>query len=146
MKNLKNNHVKTLILLKLGVKIENKDHLYEKIINENYLLKIEKDDINNYCPSSKSCNIEIKIEVVNYYDLDFQVSLLFKSSQDTIVYLNKNGFIDKRKILNKEKQYFVVETIPSVGMDLRINGVFSHESSLFLNIKYFISLLFLLLL
>ena len=112
--------------IKLGVKIENKDHLYEKIINENYLLKIEKDDINNYCPSSKSCNIEIKIEVVNYYDLDFQVSLLCKSSQDTIVYLNKNGFIDKRKILNKEKQYFVVETIPSVGMDLRINAVFSH--------------------
>ena len=112
--------------IKLGVKIENKDHLYEKIINENYVLKIEKDDINNYCPSSKTCNIEIKIEALNYYDLDFQVSLLCKSSKDTIIYLNKNGFIDKRKILNKEKQYFVVEANPSVGMDVRINAVFSY--------------------
>ena len=112
--------------VKLGLKIGGKDYLYEKIITKNYYLKVEPKNIIDYCPSSKSCSIEIRIDAITYYDLDLEVILLCKSSKNTIVYLNKNGQIEQRKILNNEKQYFVVEANPSEGYALKINSIFKH--------------------
>ena len=112
--------------IKISIKLEDKDFLYEKTISGNYFLKIESKDIYDYCPSLKSCDIEIKIEAINYYDLDFDVILLCKSSLNSIVYLTKGGLIEKRKITNNEKQYFVVEANPSQGINFRINVIFDY--------------------
>jgi len=49
-----------------------------------------------------------------------------KVQKNTIVYLNKNGQIEQRKILNDEKQFFVVEVNPIEGNSLKINAVFSY--------------------
>ena len=111
--------------IKFGLKIGMKDYVYEKVIAGNYYLKVEPKDINDYCPT-KICNIEIKVEEAIYFDTDIEVSLLCKSSQNTIVYLNKNGQIEQRKILNDEKQFFVVEVNPIEGNSLKINAVFSY--------------------
>ena len=112
--------------IKIGLKIGEKDYIYEKIINNNYYLRVETKDINNYCPSSKSCNIELRIEAVNTYDLDLRVNLLCKSSKNSIVYLNRNGQIEKRKILNNEKQYYVIEANPLEGDSVKINAIFTY--------------------
>ena len=112
--------------IKIGLKIGDKDFIYEKIIKENYFLRVEKKDIYEYCPSSKSCNIEIKIESVEKFFLELDVILLCKSSLNSIVYLNKNSLIEKRKISNNEKQYFVVEANPSKGDIVRINAIFTY--------------------
>ena len=119
--------------IKLGIKIEDKDHLYGKIVGGNYYLKIKTEDINNYCPSLKTCNIEIRIEAITtnyeseFQESEFQVSLLCKSSKDSIIYLNKNSIIEKRKILNKEEQYFVIESNPSDDNNyLRISAIFTY--------------------
>ena len=112
--------------LKLGLKLQDKNYIYEKTIGGNYYLKIKKKDLSMYCPSTDMCNIEISVEAIVPYDLDFEISLLCKGSQNSIVYLNKNGIIEKRKILNDEKQYFVIDANPSVGMDLRINAIFTY--------------------
>ena len=48
--------------VKLGIKIGEKDILYEKIVVDNYYVKIETKDINTYCPSENSCIIEIIFE------------------------------------------------------------------------------------
>ena len=111
---------------KLGLKIGGKDYIYEKIISGNYYLKVEPENIIDYCPTSKSCNIEIRLDAANTYDLDLEAILLCKSSKNSIVYLNKNGQIEKRKILNNEKQYFVIEANPSDGYSLKINTIFKN--------------------
>ena len=112
--------------IKLGIKIGDKDYIYEKIINGDYNLKVDSEKIMEYCPSSKSCNIELRVEATNLYDLDFAITLLCKSSQASIVYLTKNGQIEKRTILNYERQYFIVEANPSPGMPVNIIAVFTY--------------------
>ena len=113
--------------VKIRIKVGDIDYIYSKIINKNYFLNIQSNEINsNYCPSSKSCIIEIKIEAVNLYELDFDVNILCRSSLNSIVYLTKNGLIEKRKIGDHEKQYFVVEANPSQDTDFRINAIFDY--------------------
>ena len=112
--------------IKLGIKIGDKDYIYEKVINGNYYLKVDSEQILEYCPSSKSCNIEFRVDATNLYDLDLQITLLCKSSQNSIVYLTKNGQIEKRTISNYEKQYFVIEANPSPQMPLSIITVFTY--------------------
>ena len=112
--------------VKLGLKLGEQDYIYEKVIGGNYYLKIKNKDLVMYCPSSKTCSIEIKIEAANTYELDFLISLLCKGSQNSIIYLNKNANMEKRSILNQEKQYYVMDANPSVGLDLRINAVFTY--------------------
>ena len=112
--------------VKMGLKMGDKDFIYEKTIVNNYFLKIEVKDLDEYCPSSKSCNIEMKIESLNKDISEFEFSLLCKSSLNSIIYLNKNGLIEKRKIANYEKQYFVVEANPPKGVTSRINVIFTY--------------------
>ena len=112
--------------VKLGLKIGDKNYIYEKIISESYYLKIKNKDLAMYCPSSQTCNIEIKIEAANPYELDFLISLLCKGSKNSIIYLNKNANLEKRKIVSQEKQYYVMDANPSVGLDLRISAVFAY--------------------
>ena len=112
--------------IKMGLKIGEKDFIYEKIINNNYYLNVEPKDIIKYCPSSKSCIIEIKIVATQIYDLDIKVALLCKSSKNSLIYLNKNGQIEKRNILNNENQYYVVEVKPIDGESIKINAIFTY--------------------
>ena len=112
--------------VKLGLKIGGKDYIYEKVLAGNYYLKLEPKNIMEYCPLSKSCNIEIRLDAINNYDLDVEVILLCKSSKNAIVYLNKNGQIEQRKIINNEKQYYVVEANPTDGYALKINTIFKY--------------------
>ena len=110
--------------IKISLKIGEKDYIYEKIIIHNYFLNVGSQEITNYCPSQKICNIEIKVEAINLYDLDFDVTILCRSSLNSIIYL-KSGAIEKRKILTNEKQYFVVEANPSPEIGVRINAFFT---------------------
>jgi hypothetical protein len=114
--------------VKLGVKMDGGDYIYEKIINENYYLQVESNEVRNYCPSDKSCNVDIRIDAVNIQDLegDLEVAILCKSSKNSFVYLNKNAQIEQRKILHDEKQYFVVDANPAEGYALKINAIFSY--------------------
>ena len=113
---------------KLGLKLGDHDFIYEKIIQENYFLKVESQDIMKDCPS-KSCNIEITIEAVKLQDLadmELDIVLLCRSSMNSLIYLNKNSLIEKRKISHNEKQYFVIDVNPSENSVLTINTVFTH--------------------
>ena len=112
--------------IKLRIKIGERDYIYEKVINGNFYLKVESEQIMEYCPSSKSCNIQLRIEAANLYDLDLKVTLLCKSSQNSIVYLTRNGQIEKRVIANLEKQYYVIEANPPPGTPITINTVFTY--------------------
>jgi len=112
--------------VKIALKLGDKDYIYQKTINGDYFLKIDSKGLYEYCPSSKHCNVEINIEAANFYDLEFDVVILCKSSLNSIVYLNKNSLIEKRKILNREKQYFVVEANPERGESVRISAIFEN--------------------
>ena len=112
--------------VKIGLKLGDKDYIYQKIINGDYFLKIESKNLYEYCPSSKSCNVELNVEAANFYDLEFDVVVLCKSSMNSIVYLNKNSLIEKRKIATGEKQYFVVEANPEKGETVRISAIFEN--------------------
>ena len=85
--------------VKFGLKVGYKDIIYEKIVVDNYYVRIQTKDLNTYWPSDKSCIVEIKVEAVNYYDQDFDVILFCKSSDNSIVQLNNNGFINKKVII-----------------------------------------------
>ena len=111
--------------VKLGVKIGEKDILYEKIVVDNYYVKIETKDINTYCPSENSCIIEITVESYSFFEGDFDVILVCKSSDNAIIHLNNNAFVDKRKIMNKEKQYYVFDANPLENYDIKINSISS---------------------
>ena len=110
--------------IKISLKIGEKDYIYGKIINKNYFLRLGADEVQSYCPS-KVCNVEIKVEAINLYDLDFDVTILCRSSLNSIIYL-KSGSIEKRKISTYEKQYFVVEANPSPEIGVRINAFFDN--------------------
>ena len=112
--------------IKFGLKVGNKDIIYEKIVKDNYNVRIQTKDINTYWPSDKSCIIEIRVEAANYYEQDFDVILICKSSENSIVQLNNNGFIDKRTIMNQEKQYYVFDANPLENYDIKINFISSH--------------------
>ena len=112
--------------IKFGLKLGDKEYIYQKTINADYFLKIDSSILLEYCPSSKSCNAEINIEAANFYENEFEVVILCKSSLNSIVYLNKNSLIEKRKILNREKQYFVIEANPDVGEPVRISAIFEN--------------------
>ena len=114
----------TISKIKISLKIGERDYIYGKIINKNYFLKLGADEVQSYCPS-KICNIEIKIEAINLYDLDFDVIILCRSSLNSIIYL-KSGSIEKRKISINEKQYFVVEANPSPEIGVRVNAFFDN--------------------
>ena len=111
--------------VKFGLKVGYKDIIYEKIVVDNYYVRIQTKDLNTYWPSDKSCIVEIKVEAVNYYDQDFDVILFCKSSDNTIVQLNNNGFINKKVIINKEKQYYVFDANPLENYDIKINSITS---------------------
>ena len=114
---------------KIGLKLGEKDFIYEKIIKDNYFLKLESKDIKDYCPSSKSCNIEITMEAINLEDspdMETYIILLCRSSLNSIIYLNRNSLIDKRKISDNEKQYFIVEANPAENTVLTINTIFTN--------------------
>ena len=115
--------------VKMGLKLGEKDFIYEKTIQDNFFLKVESKDIKTYCPFSKSCNIEINIEAINLEDspdMETYVILLCRSSLNSIIYLNKNSLIDKRTISDNEKQYFVVEANPAENAVLTINTIFNN--------------------
>ena len=107
------------------MKVGYKDIIYEKIVVDNYYVRIQTKDLNTYWPSDKSCIVEIKVEAVNYYDQDFDVILFCKSSENSIVQLNNNGFINKKVIINKEKQYYVFDANPLENYDIKINSITS---------------------
>ena len=109
--------------IKLGLKIGDKDYIYEKIIINNYYLNIKSNEILDYCPSENICNIEIRVEASNLYIYDMDVILLCRSSLNTFIYL-KTGTLEKRKILKDEKQYFVIEPNPSPDIGFNINAFF----------------------
>ena len=112
--------------VKIGIKMGEKDYMYEKIITGNYFLNIDLNEISEYCPA-KFCNMLITTEVAtNDYDNDIEISILCKSSKNSIVYLNKNGLIEQRTIFNNEKQFFVVDVTPVEGYSLKINTIFSY--------------------
>ena len=113
---------------KLGLKLGDRDFIYGKIIQESYFLKVESPDILQSCPS-KSCNIEITIEAIKLEDLadmELDIILLCRSSLNSLIYLNKNSLIEKRRISHFEKQYFVIDANPSENSVLSINTVFTH--------------------
>ena len=114
--------------VKLGLKMDGADYIYEKVINDKYYLQIETDDIRNYCPSDKSCNIDIRVDGVNIQDLDadLQIVMLCKSSKNSFVYLNRNAQIEQRRISHDEKQYFVIDANPVEGYALKINAIFNY--------------------
>ena len=114
--------------VKIGLKMNGADFIYEKVINDNFYLQVESEDIRNYCPSDKSCNVDIRVEAVNIQDLDIdlQVVMLCKSSKNSIVYLNKNSQFEQRVILHNEKQYFVIDANPAEGYALKINAIFTY--------------------
>ena len=118
--------------VKFGLKVGYKELIYEKIVVDYYYVRIQTKDINTYWPSDKSCIIEINIEAADNYAQDFDVVLLCKSSDNSIIQLNNNGLIDKKTILNKEKQYYVFEANPLENYDIKINTISSHG-----NIKLF---------
>jgi len=113
---------------KLGLKLGERDFMYEKIIQDNYFIKVESQDLIQYCPS-KSCNIEITIEAINLKDVEdneIDIVLLCRSSLNSLIYLNKNSLIEKRKISHFEKQYFVIDVNPAENSVLTINTVFTN--------------------
>ena len=115
--------------VKMGLKLGEKDFIYEKTIQDNFFLKVESKDIKSYCPSSKTCNIEINIEAINLEDspdMETYVILLCRSSLNSIIYLNKNSLIDKRTISDNEKQFYVVEANPAENAVLTINTIFNN--------------------
>ena len=112
--------------VKLGLKAGYKDIIYEKVIIDYYYIRIQTKDLNTYCPSDNSCIIEINIEAANNYEQDFDVILLCKSSDNSIVQLNNNGFINKKVILNKEKQYYVFDANTLENYDIKINSICPH--------------------
>ena len=112
--------------IKIGLKLGEKEYIYQKTINGDYFLKIDSKSLYEYCPSSKSCNVELYVEAVNFYELEFDVVILCKSSMNSIVYLNKNSLIERRKIATGEKQYFVVEANPERGETVRISAIFEN--------------------
>ena len=118
--------------IKFGLKVGDKDIIYEKVVVNNYYVRIQTKDLNTYWPSDKSCIIEIRVEAANYYEQDFDVILVCKSSENSIVQLNNNGFIDKRTIMNQEKQYYVFDANPLENYDIRINSISTN-----VNIKLF---------
>ena len=114
--------------IKLGLKVGEKAIIYEKIVVNNYYIRISTKDLNTYWPSEKSCIIEITVEAVNYYEQDFDVTLICKSSENSVVQLNNNGYIDKRKITHQEKQYFVFDANPLENYDIKINSITTYGS------------------
>ena len=115
--------------VKIELKMGEKFYIYEKIITGNFFLKIEPKDIIEYCPSSKSCNIQIKVEAMkleDMSDMEVDIVLLCRSSSNSIIYLNKNSLIDKRRISDNEHQYFVVEVNPTENTVITINAVFTY--------------------
>ena len=114
---------------KIELKMGEKFYIYEKIIIGNYFLKIESKDIIEYCPSLKSCNILIKVEAMKLEDMsdkEIDIVILCRSSLNSIVYLNQNSLIDKRRISDNENQYFVVEVNPTENTILTINAIFTY--------------------
>ena len=109
--------------IKFGLKLGMKDFIYEKIVVDNYNARISTKDINTYWPSEKSCIIEINIELANDYEQDFDVFVLCKSSENSIVQLNNNGLINKKKIGHQEKQYYVFDANIFENNDIKINSV-----------------------
>jgi len=115
--------------VKIELKMGEKFYIYEKIITGNYFLKIQSKDIIEFCPSSKSCNIQIKVEAIKLEDMpemEVEAILLCRSSLNSIVYLNKNSLIDKRRISDNENQYFVIEVNPTENAILTINAIFTY--------------------
>ena len=111
--------------IKFGLKVGYKDIIYEKIVVDNYYVRIAPKDINTYWPSDKSCIVEIKVEAANSYEQDFDVILICKSSESSVVQLSNNGYIDKRKITHQEKQYYVFDANPFENYDIKINTIIS---------------------
>ena len=111
--------------IKFGLKVGYKDIIYEKIVIDNYYVRIAPKDINTYWPSDKSCIVEIRVEAANYYDQDIDVILICKSSESSVVQLSNNGYIDKRKITHQEKQYYVFDANPFENYDIKINTIIS---------------------
>ena len=109
--------------IKLGLKAGEKDIIYEKIIVDSYNLRISTKDLNTYCPSEKSCIIEIKIEAATNYEHGFDVILICKSSENSVVQLSNNGLINKRKIAHQEKHYYVFDANFIENYDIKINSI-----------------------
>ena len=111
--------------IKFGLKVGQKDIIYEKIVLDSYNVRISTKDLYTYWPSEKSCIIEIKIESVNYYEQDFDVILICKSSENSVVQLSNNGLINKRKIAHQEKHYYVFDANFIENYDIKINSISS---------------------
>lgn len=112
--------------IKIGLKLGEKEYIYQKTVNGNYFIKIDSKGLYECCPSSKSCNVELYVETANFYELEFDIVILCKSSMNSIVYLNKNSLIERRIIATGEKQYFVVEAYPEKGATVRISAIFEN--------------------
>ena len=125
-----NNFIMTINVpngkVKFGLKVGTRDVIYQKIVTDYYYVSIKTNDMNTYWPSDKSCIVEINIEADNYYDLDFDVVLLCKSSVNSIVELKNNNFIDKKIIMDKEKQYYYFIANPLENNDIKINTITSN--------------------
>ena len=111
--------------IKISLKIGEKYYINEKKISKYFSLRIESEELKKYCPNTKYCNMEIKIEYPKKYDMDLEFTLLCKGSKNSIVHLKKNS-IEKRIISNNENQYFLLELEPMKDTDIKIISAFNY--------------------
>ena len=91
------------ISVKIG--IENNNYMSTIISEENALIKIKRDEINNYCKNKENCGISIDIQNDNDFLQQSQFFINVRNAKNTPMIL-KQGVVTKKNYINWRRTTF----------------------------------------